>query len=260
MVFRPESRWWIVTLAIIAVLVAISAIALDRPNVVWHGEKPHCPSCRSVVAFYSSKCPRCTTPFDWVVAPDDASPRSAYSLSAIAAEQLLRTVNALGIDEATARVARVTGFSDEDARAYLDRIGRGRCGWCGGTGLELPTSTERADPACSLCLGSGACVACGGDQRQRLGVWGAEQALERYTRALAPLRGANLPPDVEAKEAWRLAHEFLRDHAGTVQATRLLVPAIHPSTGTLQYVPAPKRARDRLDIILAALRAKPPGG
>ena len=257
MAFRSESRWWIVTLVIIGVLMGISALALDRPNVVWHADKPHCPACRGEVAFYSSKCSGCSAQFDWVVAPDEASPLSQFSLSAIESEELLRTVKELGEDEAVSRVARAAGFSEESARAYLDRIGRGRCGWCGGTGKDLDAEAG-VDQPCVLCLGDGGCVACGGDHRQRLGVWAAEQALAVYQREAIPLRTAGLPPEVEMKESWRLAHDFLRRHAGTVQAEKIEVPRrAGGDHGPIRYVAAPELARRRLRKIVQALKTGP---
>lgn len=256
MAFRAESRWWIVTLGIVGVLIGISALALDRPNVVWHAEQPHCPACRGDVEFYSSRCAGCGAQFDWVVAPDEASPNSQYSLSAIESEELLRNVKALGEEEAVARVARAAGISEDAARSYLDRIGRGRCGWCGGTGTNLDAG-EGVDQPCVLCLGDGGCVACGGDHRQRLGVWAAEQALEAYKREALPLRKAGLPPEIEMKESWRLAHEFLRRHAGTVQAEQIEVPQRADESGPVTYVAAPELARRRLRKILEALKTNP---
>ncbi len=55
MAIPAASRWWIATLLIIGILVAISALALDRPNVVWNDGEPHCPACRKQVEYYSSR-------------------------------------------------------------------------------------------------------------------------------------------------------------------------------------------------------------
>lgn len=255
MAFRPESRWWIVTLFIIAILVGISALALDRPNVVWQNETPHCPACRVEVQAYSTKCPSCRAEFDWVVAADDASPISPYSLSAIEAEALRKTVKALGEPEAIKRIVQHAGFTEAGAKAYLDRLGRGRCGACGGAGVD-PTMEPGApgDHKCEICQGEGASVSCGGDRRQVLGVWAAERDLGQYLRELKALRASRVAPDIEMEEAWRLAHAFLARHAGTVQTREVLVPFLE--RGVVRYQPAAARARARLDSVLRALNTE----
>ena len=66
-----QSRWWVVTLLIVGVLVLISALALDRPNVVWSDGVPECPHCRHEVRHYSHRCQH--TRSHWVIWDHPAS-------------------------------------------------------------------------------------------------------------------------------------------------------------------------------------------
>ncbi len=80
------SRWWIVTLLIIGTLLLISALALDRPNVVWQGYVPHCPHCRHEVSEFSSRCADCRGELDWFTASDEQRPIYQDSLSVFKSE------------------------------------------------------------------------------------------------------------------------------------------------------------------------------
>lgn len=246
MAFRPESRWWIVTLAIVAVLIAISMLAMDRPNVVWSAGAPQCPACRSGVELYSSRCATCTTPFDWVIADPESCPLCPHDLSALEAEEVHDLVKRLGDEEATARIATSLEVTPASARAYLATLGRGRCGWCGGRGVA-PAAAGATEATCPICAGRGACIGCAGNRRVQLGLQAAARALQVYRAEVKDLdRG--LPEAVRREELGRLARAFLDKHAGSLEAAQVVVP----DNGGEE--PAVARARKRLETVLAALR------
>jgi hypothetical protein len=263
---RPEFRWWILTLAVVAVLVAISLLALDRPDVSWRGADPLCPHCQSDVPFYGTRCPTCQQQFDWVVAPEARSPLSPWSLSTLEAERLRARTQALGEEEAARRVARALQVSQEEATQYLLSVGRGRCGWCGGTGVHMPATPKAEEPApCPVCLGRKWCIACGGDRRMRLGDPGAGVAIETYAQGLGDI-APSLSQETQRAEVRRLNEAFLARHLGTVEATYLVHwptwqngswPELdRPPHGWGTGAPATRAveaSRRRLDHVLVAL-------
>jgi hypothetical protein len=263
---RPEFRWWVLTVLVVLVLLLLSALALDRPNVVWSRGVPYCPQCRSEVPLQSTRCPTCREQYDWTVAPDEESPLSPWSLSPLEAEVLRQRVTALGAEEAARRVSEVLDIAPAAATSYLAQVGRGRCGWCGGTGLDLARDAEHGTP-CPACLGKGQCVACGGDRRIRVGDDRARQDFEQYWTGIVDIPPI-LPVDAQKAEARRLAETFLRSHAGTIQATRVLFwpewhmpptrPALDAKVLDLPgYGPRVVEAcRRRLDLVLKTLGAE----
>ena len=263
MAIPVQSRWWIATLLVVLVLVLISALALDQPDVVWSDATPYCPFCRNVVRLYSHRCAECNGEFDWVVASKEESPISSDSLSVLAAEWLRERVKALGPEESAARASKATGLPAWAADAYLHSIGRGDCGWCGGTRKDLASqaSLEDAD-TCSACFGTGRSIGCGGDRRVRLGDQSAARALAAYAAELhdLDLNAGPTSPDAKRKEARRLAERFLTVHAGTPEAQDIVFwpRAVAPSDwqGALGYV-APtvsEVCRARLRAVVKALR------
>lgn len=259
MAARPESRWWLLTVLIVLVLLGISAFALDRPNVRWMGGQPHCPQCSAVTGLYASKCSACGSAFDWAVEPDEDSPVSRFSLSALEAELVRQRVQALGEEEAVRRVAARLEISPAAALDALRHVGRGRCGWCGGTGKELETFDEGAP--CVVCLGTGQCIACAGDRRVRVGDEAAYQAWTRYELAVRDLRAeGTLLPELQRAELKRLGDAFLARHAGTAEAEHVVFwPAWRSDAETSLAVAeggetgAAEAARGRLDALLEAL-------
>ena len=247
MAVRPEFRWLILTFVIVGVLLSISALALDRPNVVWMDGKPHCPACMSEVPLYATRCPECGERFDWVPTSDDEGTLSPYSLSPFEAEEVRKRIQALGMESAAQRVATALSLPLADAQAYLEQVGRGRCGWCGGTGRELGAETERP---CTCGGTQGSCVACGGDRRIELGNRNAHQAYLRYREGLQDL-GPELPAELRQSELERRNAEFLREYRGTHEATLLIA---RPDGGDDDRLVM--RARRRLDAVLAALAAE----
>jgi hypothetical protein len=259
MAIPAKSRWWIATLVIVGVLLLISALALDRPNVVWDAGNPECPFCRHQVEMYGTRCAACRGDFDWVTAPESASPISHASLSVLEAERLQEAVRVLGPDVAAQRVAAATELSVEAARAYLGSVGRGECGWCGGTRKDLAAPELESAEACPLCLGTGSSIGCGGDRRARLGDWSAELAAQRYEAKMADLLCSHLDAEAFRREARELAEGFLTNHAGTVQAGRIY---FWPRVGWTAEGRPPREsdlavhvARDRIDAVLGALEA-----
>ncbi|MHC5010707.1 MAG: hypothetical protein ACYTG6_07105 [Planctomycetota bacterium] len=264
MSIRPEYRWWILTLAVVVILFGISALALDRPNVIWSGAEPQCPHCRNAVPAYSQRCPTCREEFDWTVAHPDDSPLSSWSLSLLETEYLRERVNALGAEVAVARIAEALGLTKEDAADYLEQVGRGRCGWCGGTGRHLAALASEND-RCPACLGKGQCVGCGGDRRIRVGDPVAAQAYARYRAELEDILGPDgtrrpiLPAAAQRDEARRLAEDFLLRHAGTEEAGRILfwlewtVPSEAPWRPERCAPTIVVAARRRLDALLGAV-------
>lgn len=262
---RPESRWWLLTLAVVAVLVGISFLALDRPDVVWSGGEPYCPHCRSGVEAYATRCAQCDQPFDWSATPDADSPLSTWSLTALEAEVLRDRVQALGEEEAQRRAALALSITPEAAERYLATVGRGRCGWCGGTGEDLGDGDGPGEGPCPVCFGRKWCIACGGDRRIRLGDPAAGRAFETYAQGLRDITPTTLPQPVQQAEARRLNEAFIARHTGTVEATYLVFWPRWRAAEALATPDADTRvpglravevARRRLDAVLEALASE----
>jgi len=244
---RPEFRWWVLTLVVVGVLLLISALALDRPNVVWDDGVPHCPHCRSEVAFYSGICKTCAEPYDWKVSPAEKSPLSRWSLTSLEARFLRERVDALGETVANQRVAHALSIPLVSAQAYLESVDRGRCGWCGGTGLDV--AQDRESSTCPVCLGTTHCISCGGDRRVLVGDEAAHEAYEAYRQGVDDLMAAKgVSFDVRRTEVERLTEDFVRLHAGTLEATQLLFWPEWP--GSYKAV---DKCRERLELVLAVL-------
>jgi hypothetical protein len=258
-----SSRWWIGTLLVLVLLLGLSALALDRPNVVWFRGEPQCPSCRKVVERYSHQCAACRSEFDWTVSPAENSPLSAWSLSPVEFEHLGALRAALGREEAARRVAARFGIPDEAAARWLTAAAPGRCGFCGGTGSDLGAAPEASASSCPVCFGSGACIACGGDRHVRLGDWGAARALEGYEREAADLLQSHVPAAARRERLRALTEEFLRLHAGSEEAGRLphWVEAAERAERGASWVSAARAveiARGRIDAALEALEEPAP--
>ena len=266
MAIRPELRWLVITALIVAVLLGISALAMDRPNVVWSGQEPHCPACREPVRMHATRCTECSERFDWTPLPDEQSPISPFSLSSIEDAWVRARLSELGAEEAQRRVAQVLHMDEASAAKWLEQFGRGRCGWCGGSGLELPAAEADADDEtpCRVCGSRGACIGCGGDRRVRIDDPEAGRSLEHLLRALADLeRAERLDPEAVAAERRREIEAFLDRHAGTLEAWRMPfvgalpegVPAAPPEEipAGAQPESAVVRARQRLQLVLDAL-------
>lgn len=250
MAIRREFRWWILTVVVVGLLLFISALALDRPDVVWEEGRPHCPHCRSEVGFYSTRCRTCAERYDWSVAPDDISPYSHWSLGALEVRRLRDFVEARGREVAIDRVEEAFGIPHAAATAYLEHVGRGRCGYCGGTGRDL--SAFEAGVPCPVCFGRGACIACGGDRRVRIGDEAAHRALLVYEAGVQDVRDTkHVSEAVRVEEVRRLAEKFLSRHAGTIEASRILFWPDWPSLKT-----AADSARERLDRLFEVLEAE----
>ena len=265
MAFRPESRWWIVTLGIVAVLLAISALALDHPNVVWRGEKAACPACRSEVPYYATKCAHCAMRFDWVPPALEDSPRCAHGISEHAAAALNAAIQTEGEDAVRGRVSKALDISMAQAGVYLASVGRGRCGWCGGSGRELvPGLSDEDRTPCTICGGSGTCMGCDGERRVQIGSQAADRALMAYRRHLEDLPPAapgGAPAGASRFEAMtKLQREVTETLAGTREMGEVLGAARPAFAGTAfaalaGEVPALQRAQWRIARVMEALVA-----
>lgn len=244
---RPEYRWWVLTLVVVGVLLLISALALDRPNVVWEDGVPHCPQCRSEVVSFSNLCKTCGEPYDWKVASVEASPLSRWSLTSLEARFLRERVDALGATVANQRIAHALQIPLVSAQVYLETVDRGRCGWCGGTGRDVAQEDE--DSTCAVCYGTGQCIACGGDRRIRVGDEAAHDAYRTYRQGVEDAGAArDVPHGVRVKEVERLTKELIRLHAGTLEVTQVLFWPEWPVPRTAVDV-----SRERLDLVLSTL-------
>lgn len=249
MAVGPQYRWILLTAVVVGVLLAISALALDRRDVVWMDGAPRCPHCRSVVERYSYRCPVCREEYDWAISPEEDSPLCPFDLSVLEDQHFTARVKALGLDVAAHRVAESQRLTLEAADAYVRQLKSGRCGWCGGTGKDLGATWGKGD-VCPICWGAGACIVCDGDHRLRFGEWAAARDFGRMHLEIAALPG-RLPLEARRAEVKRLAKEFLDAHAGSEAAASL--PLWTTWTGREGDPTAPGAARHRIVEILDAL-------
>lgn len=250
---RPEFRWLVMTALIVGVLLAISALALDRPNVVWSTDGPACPACRGDVSFHASKCRHCETEFDWTIAPDDVSPISTHSLSRLEADELREHVERLGEETAIQLVARKLEIGEARAEEYLNALARGRCGFCGGTGDDLGSTEATRD--CPVCFGAANCIASGGTGHSTWGDYAAARAYGRLRQEISAI-SPRLPRSMRAEELERLVRAFLADHLGTTQAAELPFweDLIDGRSDLATVRRAADVARARLDLVMTYLR------
>ncbi len=252
----PRSMGWlVVTGGIVLALVGLSFLALDKPNVVWSVGRASCPHCRTAVPAYARRCPTCREEFDWVVAPDEESPWCEQCLSPGEDEALRLRRKALGEEVATQRIASALSIPAASAAEWLHGVGRGQCGWCGGSGKDLSAPATEASP-CPVCFGEKRCIACDGDRRVRVGLEASHAELERYRAAAAVLTTPSTPLDLARAEVGKGNEGFLRRHSGTIEAAELWFPPLFlggDSGGTSPR--AATMARLRLQNALNALKA-----
>ena len=251
---RKQSRWWVLTLLILALLMTLSALALNRPNVVWSGHKAHCPSCRFQVVSFSSRCAKCQTEYDWAEAPEELSPLCEYCLSALEDGYIRDSVARLSEPTVIKRFAEALQINPEMAKEVVGRVGRGRCGYCAGTGKQLggATSSKEESKPCPICLGSTKCASCEGDRRVRLGWKAAYDALVEYRRSVEDISG-QLPQSSQLAEYTRLARAFLSQYAGTREAAEIDVPLLDEDGKLGDPLRAVQAARDRLSTLMESL-------
>lgn len=245
----PRSMGWlVVTGVVVLTLVGLSVFALDRPDTVWTAGTPACPHCRKDVPFFAKRCPTCREEFDWVATPEDAQPLCTHCLSGGQEDWVRERKRALGEEAAVERVVRALSVPASAAAEYLGAVGRGQCGACGGTGLDV--KAEGAEiVACPVCFGGQRCVGCGGDRRVVVGDEPAHGAIQRYRVVVRGVDLAHTSPASARRELKDAAALFLRRHRGTSYAVDLLHwPAFAPSSGD-----PPRRALTEADERLAAL-------
>jgi len=251
----PRSMGWlVVTGGIVLALVGLSFLALDKPNVVWGMGRASCPHCRTAVPAFAKRCPTCREEFDWVVASDEESPWCAWCLTPGEDEALRLRRKALGEEVATQRVAQALSISPAAAATWLHGVGRGQCGWCGGTGKDLGAAATETVP-CPVCFGESRCIACDGDRRVRVGLEASHAEFERY-RAAADVLVAPATPTETARSEIKTANEaFLRRYAGAVEAADLWFPPLFLRGNGEASPRAATMARQRLGSVLSALKA-----
>jgi hypothetical protein len=251
MAIHPQYRWMLLTAGVVGVLLAISALALDRRDVVWTEAGPRCPHCRSKVERYSYRCAVCREEYDWAVSPEEDSPHCPYCVSAMGEQHLTQRIQALTLPVAAKRAGDALGWSAEAAQAYLKALRRGRCGYCAGTWKDLRWAGPKSEE-CPVCFGDGACIACEGDGRLRLGDWPGARDLARLRLDVAGMP-SRTPLEARRAEVRRLAKEFLDSHAGTEAAASLPFWAAWREDGG--GPPAAEEARLRVVRVLDALDA-----
>ena len=247
----PRSMGWAVVIcAVLVALALLSLLALDKPNVVWRSGSAHCPQCRTNVAMYAIRCPSCREPFDWVAAAEEDSPYCLHCLTPPEEEGLRARRQTLGDDRTAELVGDLLHVPPAAAKTYLLAVGRGVCGWCGGSGQEL--GAARGESPCPACAGTGRCASCDGDRRVRVGVESAGVEIERY-RALALTLHSDLTPlDAARRVVLEANTAFLRRFAGTSEVGQLYFAPEFRSGGA----PATRSpflvasARGRLDAVL----------
>jgi hypothetical protein len=252
---RPELRWVLLTVGIVGVLLGVSALALTQPNVVWSQGKALCPHCGTPAALGARRCAACREEFAWTAAPDEESPFSRWSLSPLEEQVLRDRVNAVGRDTAAERVATALGIQRAAAASYLEQLGVGRCGWCGGTGRDLAASEPDANP-CPACLGRGRSIACDGDRRIRIGDVGAGRELPRYLAQVEDI-ARKLPLELQRQEVRRLTDAFLSRWHGTEEAARAWFWPDWEWTSDGSAPTVVNRCRERIDDVLRSLEARP---
>ena len=257
----PRSLMWlVVTGAIVAGLVGLSYLALDKPNVVWSEGAPHCPHCRTVVALYARRCPACREEFDWAATSDDDGPRCSKCLAPSEDEWLRARRTKLGEETSVKRVAAALGLAPEAASSYLKSIALGDCAYCGGTGRDLAAKAS-SSTVCPVCFGEKRCIACDGDRHVRVGLEAAARELERYQGVAKDVTRETMPEAI--RKALKAGDEaFLRRYAGTAEASDLYfwpdAQVGDDPLGTaivVQALPAAGVARARLDRLIEAMRA-----
>lgn len=252
----PRSMGWlVVTGGIVLALVGLSFLALDKQNVVWGMGRASCPHCRTAVPAFAKRCPTCREEFDWVVAPDEESPWCGQCLTPGEDEALRLRRKALTEEVVVERVAQALAITPAAATAWLHGVGRGQCGWCGGTGQELATAATTEPAPCSVCFGEKRCIACDGDRRVRVGLEASHAEFARY-RAAADVLAAPATPIETARSEIKTANEaFLRRYAGTVEAADLWFAPLFLRGNDEATPRAATMARQRLGNVLGALKA-----
>lgn len=250
----PRSMGWlVVTGLVVLTLVALSMFALDRPDVVWAAGKAQCPHCRSDVHPYGRRCPTCREEFDWVPTSDETSPVCARCLSPAQDEWVRERRRVLGEEKAAARLAEALRVAPAAATEYLAVVGRGQCGYCGGTGTDLAAAGAKDRPPCPVCLGDRRCIACGGDRRVLVGLELAAIEAAGYDALAQTLLAPNSPPDLVRRQLKDAATVFLRRQLGTTEVEHLVFwPDFPPVAGHAART-ANAVAAERLTLVMGAL-------
>jgi hypothetical protein len=197
---RPERstslNWLLFGIALVAFVIFLIVVAMDRENVVWEDGKPWCPHCRLEVPDYSTKCPICGEKYDWT-----GDERLCWLCLAESDIELIHAIP-------TADLAKIVGeaIPGDEAQAqavmkWFAEIGAGECVHCAGTGVDLfaPPAENGAKIPCPVCFGDTDCLLCDGREKIRFGNPGAHQDLIRYEERFAYDEGRLSRPDREKR-------------------------------------------------------------
>jgi hypothetical protein len=224
-------KWALASIGLLVVIVTFSLAALNQRNVVWNGDDPHCPHCRSEVRPYSNTCATCRKAFDWVVRETECED----CLSKLDRDWYTARVEAHR-DEFAAALAKHGKVAESDVPdfiTFMETWSEGSCGFCGGTGkwlapdspaIELdpkllPQLTEALGGKCPVCFGSGLCIGCDGDRRLETGSEAAARELERLDDRLG---GLDRFRDADSFDQYfRSIQDYTRRHAGRKEIRRL---------------------------------------
>jgi len=150
-------KWLLFTGALVAGLVALGALAVDEPDIVWEGRSPICPHCRSTVPMLAQFCSHCDRSFDWVVEEEPCR----WCLSSADVDYLKDLFAEVGADSDP-----LPGKLGSFPVVYFRSIDEGVCGYCAGGGETMEAGAE---VPCPVCRGYQKCIACAGDRVVEVG-------------------------------------------------------------------------------------------
>ena len=257
-------------IVVAAVIIVVGLRPGDTPgsrsvqDVVWSDEEPYCPHCRTDVNWYASVCYTCSHEFTWV-------PDAVECGTCIDAVRLRRFAKGLedrdGLREFLRSGVEAYGLPPDvvaatvpDLVLYVESMKVGACGFCAGTGRRVAPATvevlvedgdslfayaiEQLADKCPVCLGTGRCIACGGDRTVEHGREDASLGIENLHRLIS-----ELDPELNREQAerhFRHTKEFIDRFTGAYELTDLssLYSSSHDQTDL---------ARIRLETVLEAL-------
>jgi hypothetical protein len=208
---RPERtflNWLIFGLALVALVVFLIVIAMDRDNIDWENGKPWCPHCRLEVPAYSTKCPTCRERYDWIT-----DERLCYLCLADSDVDWIHSIPADEMDVTIRKAFSADASQTKAVMEWLQKIDSGDCVHCAGTGIDLfaPVAENGAKTPCPVCFGDGDCILCEGREKIRIGNLDAHRDYMRHMESLAYHDGRLARPTAEKLQ------EAVESIVGTLQ-------------------------------------------
>ena len=207
-------KWLAFTAACAVILVLLGILAVDERDVVWEGRKAICPYCRSDLEYYALLCKACDRTLDWTSHREPC--RTCLKEEDV--KHMRDGFDALALKDTEPLPEALAGFP----KAYFLAMETGACTYCAGIKKVMKDGLE---VDCSVCRGSGRCVACGGDSVVVIGdanahdrkfarerEWREELRRAQLTR-LTLLRGQLVNEDVAALRGF-VEIEDTRDEQG----------------------------------------------